>query len=183
MESWFLIYTAERKEAVARDSLMREGFATFLPEFSKTAIRAKATARTRRGERSALAIVWLPLFPRYLFSRFDPEAGDLSLVGKSDGVECVVRAAGRAAVVPDSVVSDVAGACALGLFNELPEPRFARPEAFREGQPVKMIGGPFADFVGKIKALPHGQRVLVVLAAATGGSVTVSVPIDRLARA
>lgn len=183
MENWFLIYTNERGEAVAADALRAEGFAAFAPEYSRAVARSKRVAPARRGLRSSLTIVRKPLFPRYVFARFDPDAGDLSVVGKASGVEHVVRGAGRAAIVPERIVSDISAACCMGLFDELPPPRLARPEIYQQGRAVKIVGGPFADFVGKIKAVPHGQRVVVALAAAGFGEIVVNTPVDNLALA
>lgn len=180
MMDWFLIYAGQGQEALARDGLMAEGFSAFLPEYSRAVARARHVTPAKRGLRSTLTIVSRPLFPRYLFARFDPEAGDLSVVDRTAGVEHVVRGAGRVAAVSDSLVSDIAAACAMGLFDELPPPRLPRAGAFREGQPVKMIGGPFAEFVGKIKAAPHGQRVLVALSSAGLGEVVVNAAVDKI---
>lgn len=183
MMDWFLIYAGQGQEALARDGLMAEGFAAFLPEYSRAVARARHVTPAKRGLRSEMTIVERPLFPRYLFARFDPEAGDLSIVDRVRGVEGVVRGAGRPAVIADSVVCDIAGACAMGRFDELPPPRFGRGPAYQQGQAVKVIGGPLAEFVGKIKAVPHGARVLVVLEAAGLGRIAANLPLDSLARA
>lgn len=183
MDNWFLIYTNERAEAVAADALKAEGFASFAPEYSRAVARSKRIAPAKRGLRSSLTIVRRPLFPRYMFARFDPEAGDLSVVTKTAGVEHVVRGAGVSAMIPERIVSDLCAACCMGLFDELPPPRLARPEIYQQGRAIKMVGGPFADFVGKIKAAPHGQRVLVALASAGFGEIVVNTPVDNLALA
>ena len=55
-KNWYLVYTKPRKEEVAADNLIRQGYEVFLPKLRET------KQRNRRLKEKLV-----PLFSRYLF--------------------------------------------------------------------------------------------------------------------
>jgi transcriptional antiterminator RfaH len=164
---WYLVYLTAGSEAKARDALRSEGITVFLPEYAAGVVHARKAT-----------IVIRPLFPRYMFARLDPQRGGFAAVRKTPDVR-LVDCAGTPQVVPEKVIRDVSWACDSGEFDALPNGSRVSGEDFPQGCAVKVVGGPLAEFIGKIKAQPHGKRGLV-LVELLGREMQVSVPLDRL---
>src|SRR5215467_693512 len=88
--AWYAIHTKPRQEERAATNLNAWGIEVFLPRI----------APHRASYHPA------PLFPGYLFARFNPEL-KLKHVHFTRGVTCVVNASGRAIAVPDPVISEI----------------------------------------------------------------------------
>ena len=63
MNRWYAAYTQPRNEALAIEHLARQGFDVYCPRYQK-----------RRSHAGKIDLVASPLFPRYVFIAFDPEA-------------------------------------------------------------------------------------------------------------
>lgn len=75
MDRWYVVYTQPRAEEQAMSHLTKQGFSCFLPRWR----RVKSHARRKR-------ITLEPLFPRYLFTRFDRATAAWRAVNGSRGV-------------------------------------------------------------------------------------------------
>jgi len=146
-----------RRESGAVLQLEAQGFASFLPQITRTVRHARQ-----------LRTVRTPLFPSYVFVRLDLERDRWRSVNGTYGVARLVMANGRPVPVPKGVVEsllhmrDVNGV--VRLDNDL-----------SIGQRVELIGGPFAQALGDLVRFDGGQRVQILLDI-MGGKVQVSVP-------
>ena len=164
---WYLAYLTAGSEAKARNALRSEGVTVFLPEYAAGVVHARKAM-----------IVTRPLFPGYMFARLDPQRGGFAAVRRTPDVR-LIDYAGSPQRIPEKVIRDVSWACDSGEFDDLPQGSGAKGEDFPQGSAVKVVGGPLAEFIGKIKAQPHGKRGLV-LVEMLGREMQVSVPLDRL---
>lgn len=143
---WYALWTNSHCEQLVHDQLRARSFDPFLP---------KVNVWSRRGE--ARHIVSLPLFSGYLFLRH-PAMDKTSYVElcKARGL---VRVLGerwdQLHVVPDGEIDAIRKA----LDSRLP---VTRHPYLREGQRVRIVGGPLADLEG-ILVRTRPNKGLVVL--------------------
>jgi transcription elongation factor/antiterminator RfaH len=144
-ERWFLVHTQPKGERKAELHLGAQGFRTHVPQIQKT-IRHARQLRT----------VQAPLFPRYLFLILDLGRDRWRSVYSTIGVSSLFTCEDRPVPVPTGVVealvarTDEAG---LALFDT----------GLTTGQTVRILSGPFADFVGTLERLDAAGRVRVLL--------------------
>src|SRR6476620_6573584 len=129
-ERWYLVHTQPNSERRAQLHLGAQGFATHFPTIQKT-IRHARQLRTVRA----------PLFPRYLFLILDPERDRWLSVQSTVGVSSLFTCDNRPIAVPAGVVETL-----IENTDEANLTLFTR--GLVAGQSVRILTGPFADFVG-----------------------------------
>ena len=123
--------------------------------------------RTRARSKVTLS----PLFPCYLFARFDLSR-DYFTVKYTSGVYGLISAGREPLAVPASIVEDLRGRCADGAV-ELPRRSFGR------GERVKVVGGPFRGFEAIFERyLSSTERVAILLEAIQTHGIRVVMPSD-----
>ena len=144
-ERWFLVHTQPKSERKAEMHLGAQGFRTHLPTIQKT-IRHARQLRTVRA----------PLFPRYLFLILDPERDRWLSVQSTVGVSSLFTCDDRPIPVPEGIVETL-----IENTDEANLTLFTR--GLVAGQSVRILTGPFADFVGTLERLDDAGRVRVLL--------------------
>ncbi|MBI5499415.1 MAG: transcriptional antiterminator [Deltaproteobacteria bacterium] len=131
--AWYAIHVRSNFERqVVLFLQARHGPETFLPTYRTRSRRAGATEPVER-----------PLFPGYLFVRLEALDAPRVSVLQAPGVVRLVEFGGRPAVVDDEIVGS--------LRIIVAGPAEARPHPMlREGQLVRVVGGPFAGAVGRL---------------------------------
>jgi transcriptional antiterminator NusG len=155
---WFVLWTHSHSERLVHDQLARKGFEMFLPTIK--------TWSRRKGAPSAIA---LPMFPGYVFLRHAMDKSAYVEVVKARGL---VRVLGerwdRLAPVPDDEID------AIRRVVDSDVPVF--PHAFmREGQRVRISGGPLAGLEGFLIATKPQKGLFVVSVDLLQRSVAVEV--------
>lgn len=144
---WYVAQTHPLSEARAESNLRRQGYAVYLPRFAK-----------RRRHARRVEIVPRPLFPRYLFVGFDPEADRWRAIGSTAGVARLICQGDSPCPVPDGVVEAIrAREDAGGMVIMSAAPRF------KPGDRVRMLGGVFVDCLGLFEAVADEHRVAILL--------------------
>jgi len=151
---WFAVNIRPQCERKAVINLERQGFTTFLPVQLRT-IRHARQYRT----------VCRPLFPGYLFVTLDLGRDRWRSINSTYGVASLVMNAGQPAQVPHGIVEGLIGCTAANGIV-----RFDHDLV--QGQQVKILTGPFAEFIGKLERLDDQGRVTVLLEM-MGGQVPV----------
>ncbi|WP_295455978.1 transcription/translation regulatory transformer protein RfaH [uncultured Thiodictyon sp.] len=147
MNTWSVVFSKPRQEAVARTNLERQGFTAYLPMLKRS-----------KRLRGRWVDVVEPLFPRYLFVALEFGVHDLSPIRSTLGVIDLVRFGLEPATVPQGVVEslmaaeDPAAACHLG-----------RTEPFHKGDRVTIAAGPFAGIEAIFEESTGKGRVLLLL--------------------
>jgi transcription elongation factor/antiterminator RfaH len=143
-ERWFLVHTLPKGEKKAELHLGAQGFRTYLPQIRRT-IRHARQLKTVRA----------PLFPRYLFVTLDLERDRWLSVRSTVGVSRLFTQDGRPVPVPIGIVESLI---------ERSDADVTRLDAgLVNGQRVRILSGPFADFVGMLQRLDEAGRVRVLL--------------------
>ena len=143
--SWFAVNIRPHCERIAVANLERQGFRSFLPVHLKT-------ARHARLFRTTVA----PLFPGYLFVSLDLAWDRWRAVNSTYGVTSLVMGGDQPTRVPPGIVESL-----MALSVEKGVARLGR--GLNLGQRVKLLAGPFADFVGTLERLDDRGRVRVLL--------------------
>jgi len=144
-ERWYLVHTLPHGERRAQLHLGAQGLRTHFPTIEKT-IRHARKLRTVRA----------PLFPRYIFLTLDLGRDRWLSVQSTFGVSSLYTCNDRPVPVPEGIVetliknSDEAN---LALFTS----------GLTTGQSVRILSGPFANFVGTLERLDAAGRIRVLL--------------------
>ena len=123
MNSWYAVNTKTRCEAIACASLNRHGVEVFLPML-----------RERKVVGGKCRPTTAPLFPRYLFAKFDVSS-QLRAVTYARGVKSIVTFGSGPSMVDESIVNAIQSQLTEGVI-ELSEDRFS------PGQIVRIQDGP-----------------------------------------
>jgi transcriptional antiterminator RfaH len=147
MTRWYVVHTQPHGEERARLNLERQGFDVYLPKYLKNRRHARRVERVRR-----------PLFPRYLFVRFDPERAQWRSINGTFGVTHLVTHGNHPIPVPNEIVDAI-----QARHNDDGLVAVRPPESFQPGQELEIVDGPFAWRVGLFQRLNDNERVVLLL--------------------
>jgi len=160
---WYVAHTHPRAEQQAMSHLIRQGFAVYLPRFIK-----------RRRHARRVEQVAAPLFPRYLFVRFDPAKARWRAIRSTVGVQDLVCHGESPATVPDGVIDEIrAREDESGLVH------LGRLMPLKPGQKVRIVAGALCEQIGLFERMDERERVFVLLDL-LGRRVRVRVPLDSV---
>lgn len=162
---WFAVFSKPRREAEAVEQLERQGFTVFLPRL-----------RVQRRQRGQWRLVVEPLFPRYLFLRAIPGLDDLRPVRSTRGVVGFVRFGGEPRPAPDTLITELQRACAVG------DGLLELSDSLVPGSRVRILEGPFAGYEAELLSQDGHQRAQVLLTL-LGQNHAVRMPVDWLMQA
>jgi transcriptional antiterminator RfaH len=147
MNSWYVVNTKTRCEAIACASLERHGVEVFLPML-----------RERKVDGGQCLPTTSPLFPRYLFAKFDVSS-QLRAVTYARGVKSLVRFGSGPSIVDESIIHAIRSQATNGVI-EISEDRFLH------GQLVRIQDGPLCGLEAVFeKKLDGTNRVVLLLKA------------------
>jgi transcriptional antiterminator RfaH len=155
---WHAVHTKPHQESLAALSLKRLRVETFCPQLKQMKL-----IRRRRQE------VIRPLFPGYLFARFDGEI-QYRAVNYAAGVQRVVAWGTEPAIVDDGLIASIRARLRDGCV-------IVPPALLIPGQHVRILEGPLQGLDAVFeRELSDEQRVIVLLQAL---SYKARVVIDR----
>lgn len=139
---WFVLQLRPQGLTRAIPHLARQGFDTFSPQM-----------KARKVRRGIARDTSVPLFPGYLFVSFDPGAPGWGKINSTRGVaRLVLNDPRRPVPLPQEFIAGLMAHCDAGGLL-LP------PEELQIGDEIRILAGPFADFVTRIETLPDESRV------------------------
>ncbi|MFN3622682.1 MAG: transcriptional activator RfaH [Hyphomicrobium sp.] len=147
MKRWYVVASQPLKEARAESNLCRQGYEVWLP---------KLLRERRHARRIDRAMV--PMFPGYLFVRFDPDVQPWRAINGTFGVRHLIVQGDRPRPILGDFVDRLKEAAdesgIVGLQGA---------EALRSGHRLRLLTGPFADTVGTLVRLAQRDRVAMLL--------------------
>jgi transcription elongation factor/antiterminator RfaH len=156
-DDWYLVRTKAGAERRANENLSRFADETFLPLMK---------GRARRSGKQIEVIV--PLFTSYLFAVFD-QGREYNHVRYTSGVQYIVRSGNELVLVPQHIIWELKARCANGPV-EIPKPTFFA------GDTVRIVAGPFSEFVGIFERHLSGPERVAILLNAMGAGTRVVIP-------
>ena len=161
---WYLVRTKPGKERWVRDQLVGTIPDVFLPMLK---------ARMPRWGRLAISVA--PLFPCYVFARFDLSTRYFD-VKYLPGVQGLVSAGTDPLIVPEAIVQEIR----LRGVDDVVE---IHEKPFDNGQAVRVVEGPFRGFEAIFdRYLSSAERVAILLNTIETTSLRVVLPASALAR-
>jgi len=161
---WFAVQCQPHRERAAAQHLTNQDFSVFLP------LRKKVRRHARR-----IDSVLVPFFPGYLFVRFDPTRARWRSVNGTLGVVRLVMQGDRPAPAPLGIIEALVDSCDQNSV-------ISWQADLKPGQSVRVLAGPFADFVGELEQMSDAGRLRVLLDI-MGGSTPVFLPRENVAPA
>jgi transcriptional antiterminator RfaH len=163
MERWYVVHTQPRAEPLAIINLRNQGLETYLPRHLK---------RRRHARRTE----WLPtpLFPAYLFVRFDVEQTRWRAIFSTFGVRYLICNGELPAPVPIGIVEDI-----RSCENDAGIVIVSKETPFDKGELVQIMTGALCDRVGLFDCITDNERVFILLDL-LGRKVRVRVPLDTV---
>ncbi len=164
--TWYVAQLRPGGFARAQLNLRRQGVETFMP--------LDGHARAQKGRpKPGLK----PLFPGYIFLHTNPQRISFQAINCTYGISrLVMRDRVTAQTVPQALISDLWQRCDV-------EGRLLPPPAFKPGEAVRIVAGPFSQFVATVESLSAPER-LRLLFEMMGQAVRVEVAgsdLERLA--
>jgi transcription elongation factor/antiterminator RfaH len=153
LSRWFAVKVQPRREALAELHLKKQGFETFAPKIVAPRI---AAARSARALRSTAGLA--PLFPGYLFVQLDLGVQRWRSINGTIGVSYLVQFGDAPAAAPIGLVEGLrarTGASSQINFDE----------DLTIGDSVRIVGGAFDGWIGRLKECDARGRVAVLLEA------------------
>jgi transcription elongation factor/antiterminator RfaH len=155
MQNWYALYTRPRHEKKVTEMLLSKGVEVYLPLLN-----------TRRKLKDRIRMVELPLFPSYVFCKF--EYKERFSILETQGIIKIVNFHGVPSVVPDWQIES--------LKKVLENPESLQMESyFRQGDLVEVKEGPFKGLRGTVKKIKGESRLAITI---EGIMQSISVEID-----
>lgn len=164
MEHWYVVQSQPRAETRAVHHLIRQGYDAYLPRYLK-----------RRRHARKVDVVATPLFPRYLFVRFDVNAVRWRAIRSTMGVTHLVCQGDLPTPAPDGIVEGI-----RAREDELGFVSMARDVPFRKGEMVRICDGALAEQLGLFEGVTDEERVILLLDV-LGRQIRVKLPLDSIA--
>jgi transcriptional antiterminator RfaH len=142
--NWYAIYTKPKTEEIVSEKLKRAGIEVYNPK-----LRLKKYLRNQYCE------VIEPLFPCYVFGKFDPEKYQW-MITYTRGVKKIVGDKTNPWPVAEDIIDFIRG-------NEKDGVVAMRCEELSEGDRVRISEGPFSGLTGMFRKVIKGTERVVLL--------------------
>ena len=142
---WYLAQVKSQSYRIANRNLHRQNFQTFIPLLNKTEAGAgRFVTKTK------------PLFPGYIFVSCDVHSGAASKINSTLGVSRLVGIGARPVEVPSRIIASLKARCSQsGVWSD--------DVSVAVGDEVRVLTGPFADFVATIEEIEPSRRIWVLI--------------------
>lgn len=144
---WFVISTKTNKEKIAEKNLILQGFEVFLPLIQKTRRHARRVDKVLR-----------PIFPGYLFVRFDAAMARWRSINGTIGVRHILTNNGHPQTVAKNFVELLLGN--LNEYGAVEDPK----KTFAVGSKIEVVSGAMQGRLATILSADEQGRVQILLA-------------------
>ncbi len=156
MHNWYLVYTKPKNEDIVSQKFIDAGFQVLNPKLKE-----------RKVYRRKLQDIISPLFPCYLFVKFDGSE-DYRLVKYTRGVRSIIGLSGNPTIVPEEIISSILSRMTDGVI-------LLKPQEFNPGDKVIIKAGPLEGVNAVFEREMKGtDRVGILL-----GSINARTTLDR----
>lgn len=160
---WYLVHSKPRAEKTAGVHLNKLGIETLCPYMlQKKFVRRKQVVQG------------IPLFPGYLFAKFDP-IFEFRAVQYATGVRCVVSFGEALASVDAGVIDAMRDRINQGYVI------VTKSIAFQPGQKVRILNGPLQGFEAVFECEMSDQQRVALLLQTVAYQARVVMPVNQIA--
>ncbi len=143
--NWYLIQNKPNLHFSAKQNLQDQNFKVFLPLLEATKRKFSKFVNEKT-----------PLFPGYMFVRFNHDLDQWAKINNTKGVTRLVCFNGKPKPIPDEMINNIKMRCD---DSEI----FSTSSELNKGDRVKFIKGPFSNFLAKVETCDDFKRVWVLL--------------------
>jgi transcriptional antiterminator RfaH len=144
-KDWFLLQFKSNSHHKAVKNLNQQGFETFLPMYDLT---ISVNSRFRN--------ITKPLFSGYMFVAFDKTNSQWNMINNTYGVLRLVTFNSTLRSIPDKLINSLKNRCDVSG-------KLLSAEKLSIGDQVKILNGPFTNFVATVETLEADQRIWILL--------------------
>ena len=160
-KEWFILQFKTNSHQLAAKNLNRQGFETFLPLHETTSRRLSRFINTSK-----------PLFPGYMFIRFDKEESEWHKINSTYGVSRIITFNSILKSIPTSFVDS------LMKRHDL-SGKLLPIQKLKNGDQVTVLTGPFANFIATVEKYEADQRIWILMDL-MGRKTKIQTPSDNL---
>ena len=144
-KEWFILQFKSNSHSLAAKNLSRQGFETFLPLHDTTSRRTSRFINTSK-----------PLFPGYMFIKFDRAESEWHKINSTYGVSRLITFNSNLKSIPTIFVDHLMKRYDL-LGKLIPI------QKLKKGDQVTVLKGPFANFVATVERYETEQRIWILM--------------------
>jgi len=144
-KEWFILQFKSNSHHLAVKNLNRQGFETFLPFHNITSRKACKFINNSQ-----------PLFPGYMFITFDRANTEWHRINNTYGVSKLITFNSKLKSIPTIFINN------LMMRYDL-SGKLLPIEKLKKGDQVKVLEGPFADFIATVEAYETEKRIWVLM--------------------
>jgi len=144
-KEWFILQFKANSHHLAAKHLNQQGFETFLPLYNTTKRRASRFIKTTQ-----------PLFPGYMFIKFDKNNSSWHKINNTYGVSRLITF--------NSVLQPISTTAVNTLMMRCDSSDKLLPiQKVKEGDQVTVLTGPFANFIATVEKYEADQRIWILM--------------------
>ncbi|MDB2405215.1 transcriptional activator RfaH [bacterium] len=162
-KEWFILQYKPNSHHQAAKNLNRQGFEIFLPLHDNTSQRLSRFISTSK-----------PLFPGYMFIRFDRAASEWNKINNTYGVSRLITFSSLLKPIPSIFVDN------LMMRYDL-SGKLLPIKKLNKGDQVTVLTGPFANFIATVEKYEADQRIWILMDL-MGRKTKIQTPSDNLIR-
>jgi transcriptional antiterminator RfaH len=144
-KKWFILQFKPNAHHRAKRNLTQQGFETFLPLHSTTSRKLSRFTNTSK-----------PLFPGYMFIRFNRAESEWHKINNTYGVSRLITFNSILKSIPTSVVDSLMKRYDLSG-------KLLPIQKLKTGDQVKVSKGPFANFIATVEKYEADQRIWILM--------------------
>ena len=160
-KEWFILQFKPNSHHLAEKNLTRQGFETFLPLHDTTSRRLSRFMNTSK-----------PLFPGYMFIRFDRAESEWHKINNTYGVSRLITFNSILKSIPTTIVDS------LMMRYDL-SGKLLPIKKLKKGDHVEVLKGPFANFIATVEKYEADQRIWILMDL-MGRKTKIQTPSDNL---
>ena len=160
-KEWFVLKFKSNSHHIAAKNLNRQGFETFLPLHETTSRRLSRFINTSK-----------PLFPGYMFIRFDKAESEWHKINNTYGVSRLITFNSILKSIPTSFVDNLMKRYDLSG-------KLLPIQKLKKGDQVTVLKGPFANFIATVEKYEADQRIWILMDL-MGRKTKIQTPSDNL---
>ena len=151
-KEWFILQYKPNSHYRAARNLNEQGFETFLPLYSHTSRKVSKFVNVSR-----------PLFPGYMFVKFDKSNNQWAKINNTYGVSRLITLVSRL-ITFNSLLKSVPTNLINCLLDRCDISGVLKPEKeLQVGDKVEILNGPFANFIAVVVTLKADKRAWMLL--------------------
>jgi transcriptional antiterminator RfaH len=144
-KEWFILQFKSNSHHQAAKNLNQQGFKTFLPLHDATTRKLSRFINTSK-----------PLFPGYMFIRFDIANTDWHKINNTYGVSRLITFNSIPKPIPTGLVKNM-------MMRYDLSGKLLPKQKLKKGDTVTVLKGPFANFIATVEKYEADQRIWILM--------------------